>query len=94
MDYFDFIKFGLALVFVISLMGGLAFILKKIGYGGQSPLLSTGKRRLKIIETLPLDARRKAILLQRDNKTHLVILSPAGETVVETNIETKNEADR
>ncbi len=94
MEYIDFVKFAAALVFVLALMGGLAFVLKKIGPGaGGGALLSTGKRRLKILETLPLDARRKAILLQRDDVTHLVILSPTGETVVETNIEDAHEKD-
>lgn len=82
----DYIKFFVALIFVLSLMGGLTYILKRIGPGGSSALLSTGKRRLKIIESLPLDARRKAMIIQRDNRQHLVILSPSGETVVETNI--------
>ncbi len=92
MDGPDLIKFAAALIFVLALMGGLAFILKRIGPGaGSSALLSTGKRRLKILETLPLDARRKAVLLQRDNTAHLVILSPSGETVVETNIEANDE---
>jgi len=86
MDAPDYIKFAAALVFVLSLMGGLAYVLKRIGPGGRGGLISTGRRRLKIIETLPLDARRKAILIERDNRQHLVIIGPSGETVVETNI--------
>ena len=87
MDSMELLKFAAALVFVLALMGGLAFILKKTGLAtGQSNLLSTGKRRLKILETLPLDTRHKAVLLQRDDKAHLVILSPTSETVVETDI--------
>ena len=49
----------------------------------------TGKRRLKVVEALPLDARRRLVLLQRDNKQHLVILGPNGETVIETDIKPK-----
>lgn len=90
MDGPDYIKFAAALVFVLALMGALAFVIKRVGPGA-SPLLSTGKRRLKIVETLPLDARRKAMIIERDDKQHLVILGPAGETVVETNIEAPKE---
>lgn len=86
MDGPDYIKFAAALVFVLALMGALGFIMKRIGPGGASALISTGKRRLKIVETLPLDGRRKAVILQRDDRQHLVILGPSGETVVETNI--------
>lgn len=88
MDYQDYLKFFFALIFVISLMGCLAYVLKRTGYGqgGISTLGSKAKKRLKIIEILPLDARRKAVLIQRDDTQHLVLLSASGETVVETNI--------
>lgn len=96
MDLQDYLKFFAALVFVLSLMGGLAFVLKKLGYG-QGGMRTPGKKRLKIVEVLPLDARRKAVILERDNTTqHLVLLGPAGETVIETNIKSptnNNEKD-
>lgn len=81
-----------ALAFVIALMGGLSVILKKIGLPG-TPNVPAQKRRLKIVESLTLDARRRAILIQCDSSQHLVILGPNGETVVKTDIEpvTKNE---
>ncbi|MEM9469029.1 MAG: flagellar biosynthetic protein FliO [Pseudomonadota bacterium] len=85
MDYQDYLKFFFALIFVLCLMGGLAFIMRRFNLG-QSSLLSPAERRLKIIEVLPLDARRKAMLISRDNSEHLVILSATGETVVESNI--------
>jgi len=86
MEYTDYLKFFAALVFVLGLMGGLALVLKRIGLGAAS-MIPADKRRLKVIEILPLDARRKAVLLSRDGAEHLVILGPAGETVVETNIQ-------
>lgn len=86
MDGPDYIKFAASLVFVLSLMGALAFIIKRIGPGSAGSLISTSKRRLKIVESLPLDGRRKAMIIQRDAQQHLVILGPSGETVVETNI--------
>lgn len=88
MDYQDYLKFFFALIFVLSLMGGLAYILKRLGWsqGGISPISSKTKKRMKIVEILPLDARRKAIIIQRDDQEHLVLLSGTGETVVETNI--------
>lgn len=89
MDGPDYIKFAAALVFVLALMGALGFVMKRVGAGSQ--LISTGKRRLKIVETLPLDGRRKAVILQRDERQHLVILGPSGETIVETDIETPKE---
>ena len=79
-----------AMVFVLALMGGLALVLKKLGLGGH-PNIPQKKRRLKLIESLPLDSRRRAVLMQRDDKQHLVILGPNSETVVETDIEPKED---
>lgn len=94
MEISDYLKFLFALVFVLSLMGGLAFALKYFGFGGTSRLLPADKRRLKIVEILPLDARHRAILLRRDDKDHLVILSASGDTVVETDIPVKADGDK
>lgn len=89
MEAVDYLKFLAALVLVLGLMGGLALVLKKFNVGGAG-IIPSDKRRLKIIEALPLDPRRKAVLLSRDGVEHLVILGPAGETVVEANIQ-KND---
>ena len=86
MELNDYLKFFFALLFVLSLMGGLAFLLKKFGYG-QGGTFQNGKRRLKILETLPLSPKQKAVLIQRDDQEHLVILGHSGDTVVETNIQ-------
>lgn len=75
-----------ALAFVIALMGGLSVILKKVGLPG-TPNVPAQKRRLKIIESLPIDARRRAVLIQCDSHQHLVILGANGETVVKSDIE-------
>lgn len=76
-----------ALAFIVALMGGLAFIMKKLGLSDVPNTPSPKKRRLKISESLALDSRRRLVLLQRDEKQHLVILGPNGETVVEQNID-------
>lgn len=75
-----------AMAVVIALMGGLSLILKKIGMPG-TPNTPGHKRRLRIVESLPLDARRRAVLIQCDDKQHLVILGASGETVVKTDIQ-------
>jgi flagellar protein FliO/FliZ len=85
MDISAYLRFVAALIFVLALMGGLWLTLKRLGLTG--PVIPPGvKRRLKVIESVAIDSRRRAILLQRDDTQHLVILGPTGETVVETNI--------
>lgn len=81
----DYIKFLAALIFVLSLMGGLAFVLKKLGLS-QSSLGGGKSKRLKISEVLPIDARRKLVLVRQDDKEHLVLLNSSGDTVIKTDI--------
>lgn len=88
----DYLKFFAAFMFVLALMGGLSLILKRVGLG-KAAFMPQEKRRLKVLEILPLDARRKAVLLSRDGMEHLVILGPSGETVVETHIKAPHADD-
>ncbi len=78
-------KMLFALAFVVALMGGLALLLKRLGLSGALPA-SKGGSRLKLLESLPLDARRRLVLLQRDNIQHLLILGASTEIVIETGI--------
>lgn len=79
------LKMVLALIFVLGLMGLLTLALKKLGLAGPVPVAGK-KARLKLIEIIPLDQRRRLAIIQRDDKQHLVILGANSETVVETNI--------
>lgn len=87
----EILRFLMALIFVVSLMGGLWVILKKLGMNGGFTMQQGKKRRLKIVEILPIDVKHKAVLLRCDDKDHLVILGPNGETVVEQSMVVKEE---
>lgn len=79
------LKMIVALVFVLGLMGGLALIMRRLGLSGR--ISAPGeKARLKLIESIPLDNRRRLVLVQRDDVQHLVIFGPNDETVIETGI--------
>lgn len=94
METNEVLRFISALIFVVSLMGGLWLILKKMGINGGFTLQQGKKRRLKIVEMLPLDVKHKAVLLRCDNKDHLVILGPNGETVVEKSIQVQEDTQK
>lgn len=85
------IRFFAALILVVGLMVGLGLVMRKINAG--SGLTGPGqKRRLRVVESLPLDHRRRMVLIRRDDREHLVILGPTGETVVESGITPPQEA--
>lgn len=87
----ELLKFPLALILVLALMGGLALLLKKLGYGQMN--MARGTKRLKIIEALPVDARRRLILIQRDDKQHLIMSGPSGDTLIEQDITGRSVSD-
>ena len=88
MDLDDYFRFLLALVFVIGLIGILAVLIRRFGSGGTQFLNSrmARGRRLGIVETLTIDARRRLVLLRRDNKEHLVLLGASQELLIESEI--------
>lgn len=81
----DLLRMIVTLAVVVALMGGLAMLLKRLGLSGALPT-QAGSKRLQVVERLTLDTRRQLVLLKRDNKEHLVILSAQGETVLESDI--------
>lgn len=87
----DFLKLLAALGLVLALMGGLALTLKKLGLAERMPQVKSADRRLKIVESLSLDPRRRAVLIRCDDKDHLVILGHNGETVVRADIHPPEE---
>lgn len=85
MGMMSYIQMMAALLFVLALMGGLWLFLKRMGFSGPAvPMGAT--RRLRIVETLPLSAQHRALLIERDHVQHLIIIGPNGEAVVETGI--------
>lgn len=91
MEFSGYIRFFFALILVLALIGGLALVARRMGFGHFTA--KTGKqRRLTMVEAMNLDGKRRAVLFRRDKVEHLVILGPNSETVVETGIPAAPEA--
>ncbi len=75
-------RFVLALAFVLALIALAAWLARRLGLGGRI-YASGGKRRLTILEVLPLDAKRRLVLLKRDETEHLLLLGQNGDLVIE-----------
>jgi len=85
--YFQFI---VALLFVLALIVLLAYVAKRFGLMARVTIHSAKSRdkRLNIVEILPVDAKRRLVLLRRDNVEHLVMLGAERDLVIEQNIKT------
>ncbi len=81
-----YFKFVLALVFVLGLIGGLAWAARRFGLGGRLTPNAGQARRLAVVEVMPLDARRRLVLLRRDATEHLVLLGAGPDLLLESGI--------
>ena len=86
MDFIDILRFLAALFFVLGLIGGLAWAVRHFKLDERFANLAPSTRRLKIIESLPIDPRRRLVIIRRDDVEHLIVLGQTSETVVESNI--------
>lgn len=82
----DYLKFLVALLFVLGLIGGLTWVARRFGLTPRiTRPASGGERRLDIVEILNVDARRKLLLIRRDDMEHLVMLGER-DLVIESRI--------
>ncbi len=86
MDLDTYFRFLLALGLVLALIVVLAWLARRYGFGGAAGGRSARGRRIGVVEFAPVDAKRRLVLIRRDGVEHLVLLGPAGDTVVETGI--------
>ena len=86
MEFTTYFKFMLALVFVLGLIGLLAWGARRFGLA-RATVRSGGKRRLDVVEIAPIDSKRKLLLVRRDGKEHLLLLGSTADLVIETGID-------
>lgn len=86
MEFSDYIRFVAALIFVLGLIGGTAWIFRHFKLAERWASFAPAARRLQVIESLPLDPRRRLMIIRRDDTEHLIVLGANNETVVETDI--------
>jgi flagellar protein FliO/FliZ len=79
-------RFLFALALVVGLIVVVAFVARRLGLGGRLAATGGRKRRLAIVEVLPLDAKRRLVLVRRDAVEHLVLIGPESDVVVERGV--------
>lgn len=82
MDYTTYIRFVVALVFVLALIGAATWLVRRLGLGARTPRGGGRVRRLALVEVLPVDSRRRLVLVRRDGDEHLLLIGGANDLVV------------
>lgn len=93
MDFAEYLRFFVALGFVLVLIAGLAALVRRSGFGERLAAAPSagGQRRLALVEVRPLDAKRKLVLLRRDDREHLVLLGASGDLLIESGIPARED---
>lgn len=81
-----YLSYFMALVLVLGLILGLAWLVRRFGLAGALALPAGKERRLQLVEVLSLDARRRLVLVRRDQTEHLLLLGVNEAIVVERGI--------
>ncbi|WP_207456830.1 flagellar biosynthetic protein FliO [Azospirillum sp. SYSU D00513] len=81
----QYVQFASALLFVIFLIMAVGWLLRRVGFGGMMGS-NARQRRLGVVEVLALDAKRRLVLVRRDDQEHLILLGPVGDRVVESGV--------
>jgi flagellar biogenesis protein FliO len=79
MDVASLIRMFGGLATVLGLLAGALWVVRRYDVKLPGRLLSSSAaRRLELIERLPIDGRRSAVLIRRDDREHLVLIAPEG----------------
>lgn len=77
-----------ALGLVLALIMLTVWLMRRFGSGGIASGASGRNRqqRLSVLDSAPVDARRRLVLIRRDNLEHLLLIGGPTDVVVEANI--------
>jgi flagellar protein FliO/FliZ len=82
------LKFVIAFVLVMALIGLTAWLIRQ--FSSARPSSATGARnrqpRLAVLDSAVVDARRRLVLIRRDNVEHLLMIGGPTDVVVEANV--------
>ncbi len=86
-EWTDYVRFILALLFVLALIGGLSLLARRFGLTPRATASGgRAERRLAIVEVAPVDAKHRLILVRRDDRESLILLGPTADLLVEADI--------
>lgn len=84
MDMVDLSQVLFAFVGVVVLIFAVTFIAKKFGLHTRLAGMQSPEKRLKIVDALAIDPRRRLVLIKRDDVEHLILLSQQQDILIET----------
>lgn len=85
-DLTQYLRFLASLALVLGLLLGGAWWLRRSGLVTAAQRPRGRDRRLAITEILPIDPRRRLLLVRRDEVEHLILIGGANDLLIESGI--------
>ena len=82
MDTILYVRTVGALILVLGLIFAVLWAVRRFGLGGLA-MRPLARRRLALVEILPLDAKHRLLLVRRDGIEHLLLIGGGTDLVVE-----------
>jgi hypothetical protein len=80
------VNFVIAFVVVLVLIGAATWLVRRFGVARLDAASRGRQPRLAVVDAASVDARRKLVIIRRDNVEHLLMIGGPTDVVVETNI--------
>lgn len=84
MEWVNLARAGAALLITVGAMLALYLGTQRLTPMLQRFQAAAPKRPLRVVQALPVDAKRKAIVLQYQGREHLVLTGPGGDVLLES----------
>lgn len=81
-----------AFFIVVGFIGIAAMLARRTGLAAGAKAFAR-ERRLALVDSLAIDARRRAVIIRCDGREHLILLGQTGETFIEGNIPPRSAAE-
>ncbi|MFT6559520.1 hypothetical protein [Sneathiella sp.] len=94
MELLPYIKYIAVLILVLGLIGLLTLIARKFGMVAKADGKRGEKKRLGVTQVASVDAKRKLVLVRRDDQEHLLLLGPERDLIIEQNIPIKRRPEQ
>lgn len=87
MDFYSLARVLGALALVLGLLVVALWAVRRFNISLPGSLASRQDKRLAVVEQLSIDAKRKLLLLRRDGREHLILISAESALLIEAGIE-------
>lgn len=92
MELVPYLKYVMGLVVVLGLIALVTVAARKFGMVPKADRRRNDKKRLGVTSVISIDAKRRLVLVRRDDQEHLLLLGPERDLVVEQNIPIRKSA--